>query len=413
MRDKVQSKHSFIISRPFLEVSYDFVVFTDEDRNGNRYMLVAIDNFTRLVEISPSRHKDAETVARFLLAVQSRYGTMARLRSDRDPAFTGLIITYLNRVRNVEQILCIPYHPQANSICERQNGIIMQHINAMCVGVVLGPETKTGWSDLVPFVFSIVNNTPKNPLGISPLSMVYGVFANYERPLLPPKLPLGQESNPVQYVDGLVAYQNTLLMIAEDIQSAHLNKYVRKYDKELRVVNGKRASCEQPRQINSGDFVIVNKIAKGGNSKLTPKWIGPRLVLERGDNDPSHPVVEMIDLTDMTTSQASLDDCLIFNTGWFEEATMMQELVRLSANDYEEFVVEQICDHRPAGTNRKKPLSEYFFRVKWKDFADSESSWEPWSTVKDLEPFLQYAHDNPLLNLTPSQPKSRQKTNGY
>ena len=26
----------------------------------------------------------------------------------RDPAFTGLIITYLNQVRNVEQILCIP-----------------------------------------------------------------------------------------------------------------------------------------------------------------------------------------------------------------------------------------------------------------------------------------------------------------
>jgi hypothetical protein len=107
MRDKVQSKHSFIISRPFLEVSYDFIIFTDEDKNGNRYLLVAIDNFTRLVEIWPSRHKDAETVARFLLSIQSRYGPMARLRSDRDPAFTGLIITYLNQVRNVEQTLCI------------------------------------------------------------------------------------------------------------------------------------------------------------------------------------------------------------------------------------------------------------------------------------------------------------------
>ena len=409
MRDKVQSKHSFIISRPFLEVSYDFVVFTDEDKNGNRYLLVAIDNFTRLVEIHPSRYKDAETVARFLLALQSRYGPMARLRSDRDPAFTGLIINYLNEVRNVEQILCIPYHPEANSICERQNGIIMQHITAMCVGVSLGPETRTGWSDLVPFVFSIVNNTPKNPLGISPLSMIYGVFANYERPLLPSTLVPGQESNPVQYVEDLVSYQNKLLMIAEDIQSAHLNKYVRKYGKELRAVNGKRATSEQPRQINSGDFVIVNRSAKGGNSKLTPKWIGPRLVLERGDNDPTHPVVEMIDLTDMTTSQASLDDCLIFNTGWFEEATMMQELVRLSANDYDEFVVEQICDHRPIGINRKKPLSEYFFKVKWKDFADSESSWEPWSTVKGLEPFLQYAHDHASLNLTPAESKCRRK----
>jgi transposase InsO family protein len=409
MRDKIQSKHSFIISRPFLEVSYDFVVFTDEDRNGNRYLLVAIDNFTRLVEIRAMRNKDAESVARFLLEIQSRYGPMARLRSDRDPAFTGLIITYLNQVRNVEQILCIPYHPQANSICERQNGIIMQHITAMCVGVSLGPETRAGWSDLVPFVFSIVNNTPKNPLGISPLSMIYGVFANYERPLLPSTLVVGQESNPVKYVESLIEYQNKLLQIAEDIQSAHLNKYVRKYSKELRETNGKRAASEQPRQINSGDFVIVNKNAKGGNTKLTPKWVGPRLVLERGDNDQQNPVVEMMDLTDMTTSQASIDDCLVFNTGWFEEMTMMQELVRLSANDDEEFVVEKICDHRPEGAKRTRPLTEYFFRVKWKDFADSESTWEPWSTLKDLEPYMQYAHDNPLLDLTPSESKAKKK----
>jgi hypothetical protein len=285
----------------------------------------------------------------------------------------------------------------------------MLHISAMCVGVSLGPETKAGWSDLVPFVFSIVNNTPKNPLGISPLSMVYGVFANYERPLLPPTLIIGKESNPVAYVEGLIDYQNKLLMIAENIQSDHLNKYVRKHSKELRKENSKRTTSEQPRQINSGDFVIVNKNAKGGNTKLTPKWVGPRLVLERGDNDPQNPVVEMMDLTDMTTSQASIDDCLIFNTGWFEEMTMMQELVRLSANDDEEFVVEQICDHRPAGPKRNKPLAEYFFRVKWKDFADSESTWEPWSALKDLEPYMQYAHDNPLLDLTPSESKAKRK----
>jgi hypothetical protein len=280
----------------------------------------------------------------------------------------------------------------------------------MCVGMAMGPDTRAGWSDLVPLVFSIVNNTPKNPLGISPLSMIYGVFANYERPLLPPALIVGKESNPVSYVEDLMKYQNRLLMIAEDIQSAHLNKYVRKYDKELRNTNSKRTTSELPRQIHCGDFVIVNKNAKGGNTKLTPKWVGPRLVLERGDNDPQNPVVELMDLTDMTTSQVSLDDCLVFNTGWFEEMTMMQELVRLSANDDEEFIVEQICDHRPVGPKRSRPLTEYFFRVKWKDFADAESSWEPWSSMKDLEPFLQYAHDNPLLNLTPEESKLKRKT---
>jgi hypothetical protein len=409
MRDKVKTKHSFIISRPFLEVSYDIVVFTDEDKNGNRYLLVAIDNFTKLVELKAVRNKDAETVAQFLLEIAGRYGHIARLRSDRDPAFTSLIVTYLNKIRATEDVFCIPYHPQANSICERQNAIIMQHISAMCVGLSLGPETKAGWSDLIPFVFSILNNTPKNPLGISPLAMVYGVFANYERPLLPSTNLQGEQSNPVAYVETLAAFQNQLLMIAENIQSNHLNKYVRKYDKELRATNAKAGTTDAPKKIESGEFVIINKKAKGGNSKLTPKWVGPRLVLNRENNDPEHPVVEVIDLTDMTTAQVSIDDCVVFNTGWFDELTMMQDLVRLSASDKEEFVVERICGHLPAGTKRTKPLSECFFKVKWKDFDDTESSWEPWASVKDLEPFLLYAIDNPLLNLTPAEAKLARK----
>ena len=189
----------------------------------------------------------------------------------------------------------------------------MQHISAMCVGLSLGPETKAGWSDLIPFVFSILNNTPKNPLGISPLAMVYGVFANYERPLLPSTNLQGEQSNPVAYVETLAAFQNQLLMIAENIQSNHLNKYVRKYDKELRATNAKAGTTDAPKKIESGEFVIINKKAKGGNSKLTPKWVGPRLVLNRENNDPEHPVVEVIDLTDMTTAQVSIDDCVVFN----------------------------------------------------------------------------------------------------
>jgi len=54
MHEKVKAKHSFIVSRPFLEVSYDFHrLFTTADKNGNRYLLVAIDNFLKIVEIKP------------------------------------------------------------------------------------------------------------------------------------------------------------------------------------------------------------------------------------------------------------------------------------------------------------------------------------------------------------------------
>jgi len=39
LHEKVKAKHSFIVSRPFLEVSYDFIVFSRPDKNGNRYMM--------------------------------------------------------------------------------------------------------------------------------------------------------------------------------------------------------------------------------------------------------------------------------------------------------------------------------------------------------------------------------------
>jgi len=226
LREKTKSKHSFIVSRPFLEVSYDFIVFTREDKNGNRYIIAAIDNFLKIVEIKAVQNRDAQTVATFLLELGSRYGPMARLRNDLEGAFTGLLIKHLNDLRGTKEVKCIAYHPQSNSICERQNGIIMHHLNSLVMGCKLGPESKVAWSNLIPFVFSLVNNTPKNPLGISPLSMLYGVFANYDRPLLPTNQANapGSTSNPADYVDHLIAWQTELLDITEQIQSDHFAK---------------------------------------------------------------------------------------------------------------------------------------------------------------------------------------------
>jgi hypothetical protein len=387
MHEKVKAKHSFIVSRPFLEVSYDFIVFTTADKNGNRYLLVAIDNFLKIVEIKAVPSRDSETVAQFLLELQSRYGPMARLRSDREGAFTGLLIAKLNAARGTETFPCIPYHPQANSICERQNGIIMNHLNALILGCKLGPESKVAWSDLVPFVFSLVNNTPKNPLGISPLSMLYGVFANYDRPLLPTLQAneIGDTSNPVDYVANLRAWQTQLLEITENIQSEHFAKMDKRF-------NGSKT---QVRHFNEGDFVLQLKKATNISGKPHTKWIGPFLVTARTNNDPSHPVLDLMNLTDMKVKQASIEDCRSFNTSWFEEQNLLPELVKLAATDENEYVVESILSHKPTG-KRNLPASKYLFEVKWQDF--TETTWEPYSGIKGLEPLKRYAETHPELN---------------
>jgi hypothetical protein len=309
LREKIKCKHSFIISRPFLEISYDFIVFKRPDKYGNRYILAAIDNFTKLVELKAVQSREAETVAQFLLEVASRYGHCARLRSDNEAAFVSQLITKLNKNRGSETTPCVPYRPEANSIIERQNAIIMFHLTALIMGCNLGPQTKVGWSDLLPKVFSIVNNTPKNPLGISPLSMVYGVFANYDRPLLDSSSNVvGKESNPVDYVEELMRWQNKLLDIAEDIQSKHFEK-----------LESKLNSLSQKRQFQQGDFVLQQKDSTGISGKPSCRWIGPFMVTERRDNDPTHPVLDLMDLTNMTVKTAAADDCRQFNTSWFDE----------------------------------------------------------------------------------------------
>ena len=359
LKEKVKAKHSFIVSRPFIEVSYDFIVFRREDKNGCRYLIVAIDNFLKIVEMKPVQHRDAETVARFLLEIQSRYGPMARLRCDREGAFTGLLTERLNKERGVEQAPCVPYHPQANSICERQNGIIMNHLNSLILGCALGPESKIAWSDLIPMVFSLVNNTPKNPLGISPLSMVYGVFANYDQPLLPTNQAntLGAVSNPDDYVEALMAWQSQLLELAEEIQSEHFKK-----------LNKKLNSTSEVREFHVGDFVLQDKKATNIHGKPSTRWVGPFLVMDRRDNDPSHPVLDLMNLTDMRVKEASIEDCRRFNTSWFDDDSMLKEMVKLAATDDNEYVVERIISHRPAGETRTQPLSKYTFEVKWQDF---------------------------------------------
>ena len=392
LQDKVKSKHSFIVSRPFIEVSYDFICLEKPDRNGNRYILVVVDNFTKLVEMKAVPDRGAEGVARFLLELKARYGPINRLRSDREKAFTSQIVSKLNELTGTTSLPCIVYHPEANSVCERQNQIIMIHLRALVLGAKLGVDTAYAWSDLIPFVFSIVNNTPKLPLAISPLSMVYGIFANYDQPLLSPHAPEGH-SNPVDYVDGLMIWQNRLLELAEGIQSKYLEKIIQ--------ANAARNEDTVLRAFNEGDFVLQVKNSTGAKGKLLPRWLGPKLVLSRRDNDPTHPVLELFDLVSSKTTQASIDDCRIFHTGWFNEPTMLQDLNRLAALDKEEYEVEAILEHRPTGPKRNlgvKP-SEYWFKVKWSGFSDEENSWEPYSELKDLLPLNEYLAQYPELKL--------------
>ena len=181
-------------------------------------------------------------------------------------------------------------------------------------------------------------------------------------------------------------WQTRLLEITEDIQSQHFQKMDKRLNQQKTY-----------RTFNEGDFVIQRKDATGISGKPCSRWIGPFLVMARRNNDPTHPVLDLMNLTDMKVKEGAADDCRVFNTSWFEESNMIPELTKIAAADLDEYVVEKILDHRPAGGNRTQPLSKYFFLVKWEDF--EEPTWEPYSGVSRLEPLDLYGQKHPNLRI--------------
>jgi hypothetical protein len=169
-------------------------------------------------------------------------------------------------------------------------------------------------------------------------------------------------------------------------------------------MNKRLNSTDAKRKFNVGDFVLQQKDSTGISGKPSCRWIGPFLVMDRRDNDPSHPVLDLMNLTNMTVKEAAADDCRQFNTSWFDEDTMIPELTKIAAADLDEYVVKRIISHKPSGENRTQPLSKYFFLVQWEDFA--EPTWEPYSGIKNLEPLDEYSEAHPNLNIPKSSSTS-------
>jgi hypothetical protein len=68
-------------------------------------------------------------------------------------------------------------------------------------------------------------------------------------------------------------------------------------------------STTSTRQFNVGDFILLQKDASGKSGKPCCRWIGPFLVMDRKENDPSLPMLDIKEFTNMTLKEAAASDC--------------------------------------------------------------------------------------------------------
>ncbi len=130
-------------------VSADLIGLFKTSQNGNDYIVVMQDHFTKRVEGRAICGKEALTIANAV--VQDwilKHGTHVTLHSDRGKEFTAALHQEVCDLLRIAKMYSTAYRPQANSMVEWCNHTLL----AMLQAVVF--EQQDDWDDQLPALLS-------------------------------------------------------------------------------------------------------------------------------------------------------------------------------------------------------------------------------------------------------------------
>jgi hypothetical protein len=360
--------HTTSVAQPFESLSIDAIGPLPEDADGNKFIWVSIDDFTRWVELKACREITARTAAGALVDVFGRFGAFKKLRSDRGSQLTSNLMAELVKLLQMEHEFAVANNHKAMGHVERANHEVMRHARAL----VFDPAMHGKWSQCLPLVQRIINATPSSATGVAPAQLVFGDMIDLNRELIVSDVSDGADSVksvPI-YLQELKEAQAALIKQS----AAHQEEVVRGYLAH---------NPAEPTEFAVGDFVLVS-YPERAPTKLHPRWFGPVKVIKREGH---RYVCE--DLRTKLPREYNVERLKKY------VPDPARENLAVAAVDLEEFVVDSIVAHQ--GSPKKK--SKMMFLVRWQGYGPEADTWEPYANVKELAALDEYARDHPQLGL--------------
>lgn len=146
--------------------------------HGMKYVVVAVDYFSKWVEAKALPDKTAAEVGRFLYEdLICRHGCIETIISDQGREFNNELMTELLKLTGVRHRVTRPYHPQANGMVERVNQSLK---NALLKTI---QEDTSAWPLALPGVLFAYRAVIQRSTKFSPFYLLY-----QRHPLLPTDL---------------------------------------------------------------------------------------------------------------------------------------------------------------------------------------------------------------------------------
>ncbi|NP_063998.1 orf764 (mitochondrion) [Beta vulgaris subsp. vulgaris] len=255
---------------PFAQWGMDILGPFTTASGGRKYLIVAVDYFTKWIEAEPTKFIKARQVRSFIWKnIITRFGIPQCIVFDHGTQFDcDTIKDYCAefKIKFASAAVC---HPQSNGQAEAANKQILLALQKKL------EEHKGLWADLVPEVLWANRTTEKGATGKSPFSLAFGAEA-----VVP--IEVGLPSFRVQHYDPEVNEQlmrEALDQLPEMRLQAALKLAAQK-NRMSRIYNRR----VRHRPLTEGDLVLRRTAAVGkGNvhGKFTANWEGPYQICEQ------------------------------------------------------------------------------------------------------------------------------------
>ena len=249
---------------PFASVCMDIVGPIKKSEDGNRYIHVVTDYYSRYVVAWASPTIDTEEViSGFIKNVANIYGYPETLQTDNGSSYASHQFRSFCRKSGIKHIFSTPYRPQTNGLVERFNQSIITALRSYT------DTSQKLWDRYISYVTFALNNSPSNTTGFPPNFLIFG------RILATPAA-IGLPDPDVTIKTGLKHLSN--IVETQNSVSKEMQKNLEKDQKKMKDRHDKKSKLHK---LYPGAVVYVkvpSLLKKGTSKKLQPVYAGPFVV---------------------------------------------------------------------------------------------------------------------------------------
>ena len=371
------------VRKPWERLNIDTIGPLPPDKDGNKYIMVIIDVFSRFIELHAVPDLSAAIAAPKIVETIGRYCcTPSQILTDNGTQYCNALAEYLYEIMMTDHLTIMAYSHEENSIVERANREVNKHLRA----IVFDRKIKTNWSIALPLLQRLMNTLEHSATGCAPASIIMGNNVNLDQCLVYETTNNdGSNKTYPEYVYALLNMQAEIIARATTIQATVAQKHIQR--------KLKKGDNHDPYEI--GQYVLWEHRESGLQldsrpDKLSPHYRGPyRIVNINGSRITIHNTV--------TTKN---QDVHITEIIPFRYNPNIVDPKTIALHAAQEFIVEDIISLEGTKNNKKRyNRTNLRVKVRWQGYNESEDSWEPYTELKGNVKFLKYCQRHGLLYL--------------